>query len=172
MLTRVKSLFLVFLIGAMVAPRLHSQNVPSTRSSRARRPVAVIVSPTQVSRIRFSGSASVVDSIFIRDSPGSVALLESAIGLLSAQRVRDAGMVDPTAGARRPDLLLSSARKSWLPGGDRARLASFIARVKDSGVQCRSGAINSRDRCLSLSLMDGTSLVKYLASNNVTPPDR
>ena len=172
MQTRSRILLLLALLSAMCAPCVYSQITPSTRSSRARRPVVVVISPTQFSRIWFSGSDRIVDSVFIRDSPESVALLESAVGLLTAQRVRDTAWVAPATGSRRPELLIATVRKAWLPTSDRARLASFVARVRANGVQCRSGVSNARDRCLPLSLMDGTSLVRHLASNNVTPPDR
>ena len=172
MQTRLRTLPLLFRLCATSALVVYGQFTPSTRSFKARRPVVVVISPVQLSRIWFSGSDRIVDSVFIRDSPESVALLELAVGLLTAQRVRDTARVAPATGGLQRELLVSSARRTWLPTNDRERLTSFVARLRSNGVQCRGGVTNSRDRCLPLSLMDGTSLVRHLTSNNLTPPDR
>lgn len=172
MQTRWRTLPLLALLSATCALDVYGQLTPSTRSSRTRRPVVVVMSQAGASRIWFSGTERTVDSVFIRDSRESVALLESAVGLLTAQRVRDTARVAPSTPGLSREVVVSSSRSNWLPSSDRERLASFVARLKGSGTQCRSGVANSRDRCLSLSLMDGTSLVRHLESKKLTPPER
>lgn len=167
-----RALPLLTLLTATWAIGVHGQFTPATRSSKTRRPVLVVISPVQTPRIWFSGADRIVDSVFIRDSPESAALLESAVGLLTAQRVRDTAKVAPATGGVQREMLVSSTRRNWLPISDRERLVSFVARLRSEGVPCRGGATNARDRCLPLSLMDGTSLARHLTSNKLTPPDR
>lgn len=161
---------LLVVIGAVGALEVQGQPRAMTRTYAPRRGIIVVMAAAPVSRVQFAEGDRNADSVFISDAPTSVALLESAIGVIAARRSHAATSVGGVASPLSRDVVVSPTTRNWLPAGDRQRLVAFVARLRTTGAHCRAGVANAQDRCLAMSLPNGSDLVRQLARKNVTVP--
>ena len=161
---------LLLMLGAVSALEVQGQPRGMTRAYAPRRAIIVVMASAPVTRVQFAEDDRDADSVFVGDAPTSVALLESAIGVVAARRSQAATRVGTLASPLSRDVVIGPTQRNWLPAGDRQRLAAFVARLRNTGAHCRTGMANLQDRCLAMSQPNGSDLVRQSARKNVTVP--